>query len=207
MIELGTIGIRYSIFERCDMARTVFALLAVMILAAFSSASFAQQGSANQNAYSFLFVQTATSMSYKDGKLTLKKISPSMIFFTDRPERMAGHFPTTHFLKMWDEGKDNFKNDPPNANLSIIGEKGKSDVDVVVELSNPALSEKGDLTYDVRILDGDMPAEGGITSLFIDWWIAPDGAVCHYNWYTGYRTCRFPGPYYWGPYARPYWRY
>lgn len=190
------------------MARSVFAFLAVMMLVVFATGSFAQQGTTEGNPYSFLFVQTATSMSYKDGKLTLKNVSPSMVFFADRPERMAGHFPTTHFLKMWDVGKDSFKNDPPNANLSIIGDKeGMTDTDVVVELMNPTLSEKGDITYDVKVLDGTMPAEGGLTSLFIDWWVAPDGAVCHYNWYTGYRVCRFPGPYYWGPYPRPYWWY
>ncbi|MFI5323802.1 MAG: hypothetical protein ACHQ6U_09785 [Thermodesulfobacteriota bacterium] len=94
-------------------------------------------------------------MSYKDGKLTLKNVSPMMIFFSDRPERLAGHFPTTHFLRMWNDGKDSFMNDPPNANLSIIGDKkGMIDTDVVVEITNPTLSEKLELTYDVHVLDG-----------------------------------------------------
>lgn len=65
-----------------------------------------------------------------------------MIFFADRPERMAGHFPVPHFLQMWDEGKDSFKNDPPNANLSILGEK-EGATNVVVEITNPSLSDKG----------------------------------------------------------------
>jgi hypothetical protein len=39
--------------------------------------------------------------------------------------------------------------------------------DVVVTLLNPRLDGQN-LTYDVRILDGDMPASGGESSLFID---------------------------------------
>jgi hypothetical protein len=41
-------------------------------------------------------------------------------------------------LKVWDEGKDNFKNDPPNANETILG-KTEGATNVVVELSNPRL--------------------------------------------------------------------
>jgi hypothetical protein len=36
-----------------------------------------------------------------------------------------------------------------------------------VELSNPKLSGD-DLTYDARILEGTLPAEGGSCALFID---------------------------------------
>lgn len=185
--------------------RRIFSFSLVLVFTAvFSAASFAQQDDSMDGAFSFMFVQSAQSMSYKDGKLTLKKVSPSMIFFADRPERMAGHFPVTHFLKMWDEGKDSFKNDPPNANLSILGEN-EGATNVVVEITNPSLSEKGDLTYDVRVLDGDMPSEGGLSSLFIDWWVGPRGAVCHRNWYTGGTWCHFPGRYYYGPRRPPYW--
>ncbi len=187
------------------MSRVVNFSLALIMLAVFASASFAQEDNM-QGAYSFMFVQTAKGVSFKDGKMTLKGVAPSMVFFADRPERMAGHFPVTHFLQMWDEGKDSFKNDPPNANLSILGsEEGATNI--VVEISNPVLSEKGDLTYDVKVLDGEPPAEGGLSSLFIDWWVGPRGAVCQRNWYTGGTWCHFPGRYYYGPHPRPYWVY
>ena len=42
----------------------------------------------------FLFVQNATSMRYADGKLTLVDVSPVTIFFSDRPERIAGNMAT-----------------------------------------------------------------------------------------------------------------
>jgi hypothetical protein len=39
--------------------------------------------------------------------------------------------------------------------------------DLVVELSNPQLSGD-DLTYDARVLEGSLPANGGACALFID---------------------------------------
>lgn len=114
----------------------------------------------------FLFVQNAASMSYADGKLTLKGVSPVTVFFSDRPERIAGNMATQVFVPFWNDGKDSFAKDNPNANLSVL-EKDKFNADIVVTLSNPVL--KGDeLSYDVKVLQGTMPASGGPSSLFID---------------------------------------
>ena len=113
----------------------------------------------------FLFVQNAHGIQYADGKLTLKGVSPTTIVFSDRPERLAGHMSTAEFIPFWKEGKDSFLSDPPNATLSILG-TGKI-TDVVVVLRDPVL--KGDeLSYDIRVLEGEMPAGGGAVSLFID---------------------------------------
>lgn len=114
----------------------------------------------------FLFVQNAASMSYANGKLTLKGVSPVTIFFSDRPERIAGNMATAVWVPFWNDGKNSFAKDNPNANLSVL-EKDKYNADIVVTLSNPSL--KGDeLSYDVKVLEGNMPAGGGPTSLFID---------------------------------------
>ncbi len=51
-----------------------------------------------------------------------KGVNPSTIYFTDRPARLAGHLLTTRFLPLWDEGKDRFLRDPPNATLSPFPE-------------------------------------------------------------------------------------
>jgi len=113
----------------------------------------------------FLFVQNARDIHYADGKLTLKGVSPTTIMFTDRPERIAGHMATARFVPFWSKGKDSFLSDPPNATLSIVDEDKVNDV--VVELRDPVL--KGDeLSYNVRVLEGEMPAKGGPVSLFID---------------------------------------
>lgn len=113
----------------------------------------------------FLFVQNAQSIHYADGKLTLKGVSPTTIMFSDRPERIAGHMATARFVPFWSKGKDSFLADPPNATLSIVDEDKVNDV--VVVLRDPEL--KGDeLSYHVRVLEGEMPAKGGPVTLFID---------------------------------------
>ena len=115
----------------------------------------------------FLFVQTADSMAFDAGTstLTLSGISPVTLFFSDRPERIAGNMSTTKFIPFWSEGKDSFLKDPPNADLSIM-ENGTLRQTVVV-LRDPALD--GDkLTYQVSIIDGDMPVTGSEVSVFID---------------------------------------
>jgi hypothetical protein len=96
----------------------------------------------------FLFVQNANSMTFDkaNGKLTLKGISPVTIFFTDRPERIAGNMPTREFVPFWSDGKDSFSKDAPNANLSIL-EKDRVVPDIVMTLRNPVLKGE-DLAYD-----------------------------------------------------------
>jgi len=112
-----------------------------------------------------LFVQSAQGAAISNGKMTLKKISPTTIFFSDRPERIAGHLTTKDFVPFWSEGADSFASNPPNATLSAL-EEGKMS-DVVLELRNPNLA--GDeLSYEVKILEGTLGEPGGACSLFID---------------------------------------
>ncbi len=156
-----------------------------------------------------MFVQNAKEVEFNNNKMTLKGISPSTIYFSDRPERIAGHMTQNAFLKEWDAGKDSFAKDPPNATLSIFSDKGAQDV--VVEISNPVLNGQN-LSYDVKILQGDPPAKGGISTLFIDWvavgygyhpyryaprpyYYGPVTGGCHRNYYTGAAYCYRPG--YW----------
>ncbi len=115
----------------------------------------------------FLFVQTAKSMSFdkSTNKLTLDGISSTTLFFSDRPERIAGNMKTTAFVPFWSKGKDSFLKDPPNADVSILdGDKLQQ---VVAVLQSPEL--KGDtLVYSVKVLQGDMPVKGADVSIFID---------------------------------------
>jgi hypothetical protein len=98
-------------------------------------------------------------------KLTLEGVSPITIFFTDRPERIAGHMKTTAFVPFWSTGKDSFLSDPPNADVSILeGDKLRQ---MVVVLQAPALKSDA-LTYTVKVLEGDVPAKGADVSVFID---------------------------------------
>lgn len=116
-----------------------------------------------------LLVQNARGVAIDKGKgtLTLKGISPTTLFFSDRPVRLAGHFNQDDYLKFWSDGKDNFRVDPPNATLSVF-EPGQADLlDVVVELQNPRY-EGADLIYDITLIEGELPKAGGPASLFID---------------------------------------
>jgi hypothetical protein len=115
-----------------------------------------------------LFVQNAKAVVFDKGTVTLKGVSPMTIFFSDRPVRIAGHFNTKdEFVPFWDEGKDSFLKDPPNATISMY-EKGKDQLkDVVVKLSKPRLKGE-DLTYDITVIEGKVPKKGGACSVFID---------------------------------------
>jgi len=112
-----------------------------------------------------LFVQNASGLKAGDGKLTLRGVEALTVCFSDRPMRLAGHMPTKNFVPMWSDGKDSFLKDPPNATLSIL--QGNDVTSTVVTLRNPQLSGD-DLTYDVTVLEGTLPASAGPCSLFID---------------------------------------
>jgi len=109
------------------------------------------------NPIELLFVQTANSGTFvqKDGRniLTLVDVSPTTIWFSDRPHRITGHEATDLFAAKWAEGRNNFADNPPNAALSILDASESSDV-IIVELSNPVYSPESEtLQYDVIILD------------------------------------------------------
>jgi len=112
-----------------------------------------------------LFVQNAKSITYADGKLTLKDVNPITVMFTDRPERAAEHMTTKDFIPFWSKGKESFLKDPPNAALSFLDHEEM--VDIVVTLHDPVLTGD-DLIYRVDIIEGDIPVSGGHASLFID---------------------------------------
>ena len=113
----------------------------------------------------WLFVQNSTSITYSNGMLTLKGVNPVTIMFTDRPVRAAEHMMTKDFIPFWNEGKDNFHKNPPNAALSILEQDEM--IDVVVTLHDPVLQGE-DLTYRVTIIEGEIPASATHASLFID---------------------------------------
>ena len=137
---------------------------AILAAAALLSAlpAFAEDTQAD-----FLFVQTAQGMTYdaQTMRLTLTGVSPVTLFFTDRPERIAGNMSTSKFVPFWGEGPDSFQSDPPNADVSIV-EDGQLR-QTVVELQDPRL-EDDDLSYTVKVIQGEMPATGAEVSVFID---------------------------------------
>jgi len=115
----------------------------------------------------FLFVQTARRMRFDKATdtLTLEGVSPVTVFFSDRPERIAGNMNTAAFVPFWSTGKHSFLSDPPNADISIVN--GHALQQTVAVLRSPAL--QGDnLIYKVSVLEGEMPPSGNDVSMFID---------------------------------------
>jgi hypothetical protein len=137
--------------------------IAASSLAAFKSA-FAQEPPKQAD---FLFVQSSKGMTFDKAtnKLTLTGVSPMNLFFTDRPERIAGNMKTTAFIPFWSEGKDSFKSDPPNADVSIL--EGNALRQTVAVLEDPVL-DGDNLAYTVKVLQGEFPAKGADVSVFID---------------------------------------
>lgn len=113
-----------------------------------------------------MFAQTATSMGINlDGRITLHGVSATTLWFSDRPYRLTGHIPTDEFVGQWDQGADNFAENPPNALLSMFDEDSVNDV--VVVLSDPKL-DGSDLSYAIDLSEGELTPPSGAVSLFID---------------------------------------
>jgi hypothetical protein len=72
---------------------------------------------------------------------------------------------TARFVPFWSEGKDSFLSDPPNADISII--EGSEMRQVVATIEQPELKD-GNLSYTVKVLEGELPATGADVSVFID---------------------------------------
>jgi len=114
-----------------------------------------------------MFVQTASSVVARDGKLTLRGLSPSTLYFSDRPDRVVGHITNEQFVDLWYEGPNSFYEEPPNAVLAFLEEGDERPEDVVVMLLGPTLSG-ADVTYTVHVLESSLPAAAGPCTLFID---------------------------------------
>jgi hypothetical protein len=113
----------------------------------------------------YLFVQSAQSVRLSGGLLELRDVTSATVYFSDRPERIAGHVPTPSFVQQWGVGEDNFAGNPPNAALSVLGDEKIEEV--VLTLRAPQL-KSGNLSYRVDVLEGPTEVSGKAGSLFID---------------------------------------
>jgi hypothetical protein len=147
-------------------------VLSVMLVSLFLIPVVVQKAGAEKKTddkknVEYLFVQTAHAVTFQGGKMTLHGVSPTTLFFSDRPERITGHGATEEMVKEWSQGEDSFAKDPPNAVLSILGGNEEEIEDIVVVLRDPQL-KGSQLTYTITLLDGMVPSHGGASALFID---------------------------------------
>lgn len=114
----------------------------------------------------YLFVQQAQAASVAGDRLTLSGLTPSTYYFTDHPNRAAGHLRHTDFAALWqDDTPDSFRNDPPNAALTTPGQV--DDEPIVMEL----LSADYDgtvMTFRFAMISGKLPQNASDVAVFID---------------------------------------
>jgi len=155
-----------------------FIAVLVALLVTMPTIVFAQTTTTSE-APQYMFVQISEDLKVDPTAQTLRlvKVSQQTLYFTDRPQRIAGHIKMADYLKEWTAkaGKDNFSADPPNATISVYEPGQNQNTIAVVKITNPVV-DGSDLIYNYNIIEGAMPASGGATSLFIDW-IGPGGGV------------------------------
>jgi len=115
-----------------------------------------------------MFVQTARGVESAGGTLKLRGVTPSTLYFADRPKRDVGQMSTADFVDLWAIGDNSFETDPPNAVLSFLEPGARAPEDAVVVLREPKLDAAGDLEYSIEVLEGALPAQAGPAALFID---------------------------------------
>ena len=112
----------------------------------------------------YLFVMSAASGSLEGNKLTMNGV-PNVVYFSDRPNRVAGHMSIDKFIEVWGSQPQSMKSDPPNAVLSVLDPSGKDNA--VVELLS--VSKDGQsVVFNIRRLDGVASFKFESSSLFID---------------------------------------
>lgn len=111
-----------------------------------------------QSVPSFLYVLTGSSGTFvkDDGDtetytLKINAVSPDIIYFSDRPDRIAGDQSLLYFISSWDAYTFNL--DPPNAAIVLHEESAEEDV-IIVEITEAPLYDPFDetLTCKTRIL-------------------------------------------------------
>ena len=134
---------------------------------------------------SLLYVQTAGSGTFEPVagssskfRLVLNDVAPAVVYFSDRPNRLAGQVSMQRFLKQIGFGG---KLDP-NAAIDIGGADPNSDL-IVAALDKPAYDPKArTLSYEITVLDKAreglatfskrmdkrLPAQFGAVAIFID---------------------------------------
>lgn len=145
--------------------------------AALSVAACATTSSGTAGGPQLMFVQSAEDLKVDTAASTFRlvNVNQQTLYFSDRPQRIASHLSMADYLKTWKEGRDNFGADPPNATLSVYEPGQAEQTFVVVTIMKPVV-DGADLVYNYKVLDGRMPANGGATALFIDWFGPGGGA-------------------------------
>ncbi len=134
-----------------------------------SSSAFAEKSvNIDAKGVSLLFVQVADAGTLKpiEGKsgyyqLDLKGVKDYIGYFSDRPQRISGLYPTSKFILRWHDGTKpgSFNQEPPNVVLNAItdGVFSKKMIHLPLQMSNPVYDAKtATLSYTVQLLPGTV---------------------------------------------------
>lgn len=114
----------------------------------------------------YLFVQQAQSATVSGDRLVLTGLTPSTYYFTDHPDRAAGHLRHTDFAALWQQDTpDSFRNDPPNAALTTPGQV--DDEPIVMELLGADYDGRS-MTFRFSMIAGKLPQSARDVAVFID---------------------------------------
>jgi hypothetical protein len=152
--------------------RRLMTVSAIMAAGGPFAAIMSSRPASAENKPQLMFVQLSEGIKVDEAakKLRLVKVSPQTLYFSDRPERIAGHVKNAKYLEEWTSkaGADNFGKDPPNAALSVYEAGQENNTLAIIEILNPTV-DGADMVYDYKVVEGKLPAEGGETAMFIDW--------------------------------------
>lgn len=111
------------------------------------------------------YIQNAEAGTYRDGVLTLHRVSPTTSFIGGARGHASGTVSTNAFLRDWVSGQMPYRTQAPRALVSILTETGE--ILARVELSQPTTAED-ELRYAARLLQGSIPESFGDISLMIE---------------------------------------
>ena len=99
----------------------LIALTSVLILSGLAMGRAEEKKKTDENKVQLMFVQTADDLKADGNTLRLVNVGQQILYFSDRPVRVAGHLTMPAYLDEWKagEGPDNFSSDPLNATLSV----------------------------------------------------------------------------------------
>lgn len=149
----------------------VVALICAVALGVGGSLVYANLSSepdaAADNASSLMYVLNAGAGNLVQNEankytMTLSETSESIIWFTDRPERLADSVSTARFIDSWQ--KLGFTDDPPNITMTLVPADGTSaEMTIVATLTNPVYDRAAGIltTQLVMILEEDLRSNGG----------------------------------------------
>jgi hypothetical protein len=127
----------------------------------------------------WLFVHTAQTAEMTSATTLVMPVTRDIFAFTDRPNRMHAYMNAHEYVSLWDEGEgDTFKADPPNAVLTWVDGDGEMKEAELLILSAETVGHGREISYEVKLEAGDMPAgKIGTASFFVD----GDGGVRYFG--------------------------